>query len=124
MNLRATLLGTALWLTLLGIGAKWVTNPILKPPAPNVTRITAAETATAFPIRVVSLTDTQTIAGDHDQPFEKSGELKASGPPPKFSYENWSFRESRKRAIVFFLVWMASGLAIHWLVGRTPRKKQ
>lgn len=124
MNLRATLLGTALWLTLLGLGAKWVTNPILKPPASNLTRITAADTARAFPIRVVSLSDPQAIAGDPSRQFAGAGELKASGPAPKFNYEDWSFRESRKRAIVFFLVWMASGLAIHWLVARTLRKKR
>lgn len=118
MNARAVVLGMAVWLALLGLGAKWITNPILKPPAPNLATLTPEDTAKAFPIRLASLPNTQSTVSSYARQLNRVNEAGETAPARKFVYEDWAFRESRKRVMVFFLAWTASGFGIHGLMAR------
>lgn len=123
LNTRAVILGVAVWLALLGLGAKWVTNPILKPPAPNLATLTPEDTAKAFPLRLVSLPSTRSTVSSHARQPDKVSEAGETVPARRFVYEDWAFRESRKRVMVFFLAWAASGFGIHGLMARLFRHR-
>lgn len=106
------LLGLALWVSLLGLGGKWVANPVLRPPRPAVAQITAEETAKTFPFRLASLPNTQSAIGGYARRLESE---EATPPAVPFDYDDWAFREVRKRLIAFFIVWTVGGGLAVWL---------
>lgn len=122
MNVRAALIGMALWLSLLGLGGKWTTNPILKPPAPNLAAITPEQTAKAFLIHFTPLAPKPSTAGGNALPPNLPAEAMGGVLPHKFDYEEWAFHESRRRGLTFLSLWIAAGLGILWFTARRSRK--
>lgn len=121
MDKRALLLGMAVWLTLLGLGILWATNPLAKPPSSNLPKITPEETARAYRIRLASLPASKPSMVSHVREAEHALEAGEARARPVFDYEEWAFRELRARFVLFFLVWVASGFLFHWLAKRAFR---
>lgn len=115
MSRTAIMLGMALWLTLLGLGLVWATNPMARPPSPEVARITAPQTQAAFLIRLTQLPS----GADSTVSKWKAAEMALEGTmptaKPSFDYESWAFREMRARMIAFILIWSLSGGLIYWV---------
>ena len=111
-------MGMAIWLSLLGVGVKWVTNPVLRPPAANLSSITAEQSARAFPIHFVALHNVGNVSPTGKPPAMTGGQSHH-----QFDYEEWAFRELRKRGVVFFVLWTVGGFGIHWSVSKFFRKR-
>ncbi len=124
MNKRALLVGMAVWLTLLGLGILWATNPAAKPPATNISTITQEQTERAFAIRLASLHPRKPSVVSHIRAAEHALEEGEQRTTVRFDYEEWSFRELRARLIAFFCVWMIGGFAVHWIARRVFRDQQ
>lgn len=115
MNKRVLLMGMALWLALLGLGIKWATNPMARPPGTNLGRITLAQTEQSFPIRLTSLPTGEPGAVSHVRAAEQALDEDKIPTPISFNYEEWAFRELRTRLITFFVLWIVGGFLMHWL---------
>jgi hypothetical protein len=121
MDKRAILVGMGLWMTLLGLGMVWATNPGVRPPAPVLARITPEETARAFPLRLASLPAGDQGVATHMRRVDEALEAGEEPAPRAFDYEEWAFREVRARFAAFFVVWVLSGFVILWLARRAFR---
>lgn len=112
MNRRQFLLGVAAWLAFLAIGAAWISRPVRWPVPPGVTTEMVQR---EFPIRLARLErgEIEGYMGRLDD--EERAEL------PAFHFQEWSRREARNRGALFFILWMGSGLFVHWFVGRILR---
>lgn len=121
MNKRVTLIAFAVWITLLGLGVRWAASPVLKPPKSNLYEITPEETARAFPLHLARLESAQPGFGSYARRLEEEDTNSSGSPVPSFNYEDWAFRESRKRLIFFFALWSSGGLVSHYLLARVFR---
>lgn len=124
MNRKLLLAGLALWLTLLGLGVLWATNPLARPPHSNLARITVEQTREAFFIRLAGMPAGKPSIVSHAKAAEHALEEGEPRPAVLFDYEEWAFRELRARLLVFFVVWVVSGLLITWLGRRLSREQE
>ena len=84
----------AAWMTLLGLGLAWSTNPVAKPPSNNIAAISREDVIGGFKIRLAGVPD--------------------SSASRIFDYEEWAYREMRARQRVFWGVWIACGAVLIW----------
>jgi hypothetical protein len=123
MNKKLLLAGMALWFTLLGLGVLWATNPLARPPNSNLAKITVEQTREAFFIRLASLPPGKPSIVSHAKAAQHALEEGEPRPAVLFDYEEWAFRELRARLLLFFVLWVISGLLIHWLARRLSRER-
>lgn len=111
MTARHYVIGMVLWLGLLYFGARWAGEPILWAGTRDMCcEPKTVETIRAiFPMRLASLPDASTATpAMADDEVDRDDSLATE----------WSVREMRNRALVVFLLWVASGFLIHWVVKR------
>jgi len=119
MSRKCLLAGMAVWLTLLGLGVLWATNPLARPPDSNLAKITVEQTREAFFIRLAALPAGKPSIVSHAKAAEHALEEGEPRPPMLFDYEEWAFRELRARLLLFFVAWVVSGLLMLWLARHT-----
>ncbi len=108
MTARHYVIGLVLWLGLLGLGARWAAGPVIS--MDHMGMSTAEAIKEKYPIRLAAFPEPvpqDQLAKEDEE--ESTGDKKA---------QDWALREMRNRALVVFLLWVASGFLIHWVVKR------
>lgn len=98
----------AVWTALLGLSMAWAATPVLRPPSTNISEISEQQVTQSFTIRLAPLR------------YSLQSSIKT-----RFDYDDWSFRETRRRVILLFFIWLAgnAALCLLWLKKRPPGSK-
>ncbi len=115
MDRRVLVVSFTVWVILLAVGGKWVANPMLHPPRAELRDITAEDTIKAFPWRLAGLQSSEPGIASYARQLEDDDNPR---PASTFDYQGWAFREARSRLLIFFFVWMAGGILLHWVLAR------
>lgn len=116
MSARHILVGMVLWLTLLFYGARWAAQPVLWAGMVTSDPITVDRIRNEFSIHLAAIPETTNETPAHVV-MREDGEADSADP----AVTDWAVRETRNRALVVFVLWMASGFLIHWVLGRVVR---
>ena len=113
-------LGLILWLGVFALAGKWVAAPwiwsnALQSPSDLKTIELAAK---KFPVRLARLPG-QSISQRMSLVSEDEEMVAVD-----VNAQHWAYRETRNRFVLVFAAWLASGLLVHWFVGRTLRDQE
>jgi hypothetical protein len=104
------------WLGLFVIGGLWAGGPVAWAYPRISQRVGFREVEHEFPLRLArppghgkSTFFSSRAADEEDQSPAEAGDFDAW---------DWAFRETRNRFVLFFVLWMGTGLFLRWFVGR------
>jgi hypothetical protein len=118
MSARHFVVGIVLWAGLLFLGARWSARPILWAGMTTMccNPITVERAQNEFTIHLAAVpeatSENRSAVVNHED-----GEADADDP----AATDWAVRETRNRALVVFVLWMACGFVIHWVMSRIVR---
>lgn len=115
MSARHFVVGMVLWLGLLFIGARWAARPVLWAGVTTMCcdPITVDRVRNEFTIHLAAIPEATGEIHPHLVNRE-DGETEPGDP----AATDWAVRETRNRALLVFVLWVACGFLIHWLTGR------
>ncbi len=115
MTRQQLVIGVIIWLTIAGLGFRWITRPFVWSNAPLLGGVRSLESARReFPMHVAKFNTDRPI-------LLRGGLFDDEIDPDEEAVRDWTFRETRNRFFIGFGLWMASGWFIHWFLGRVVR---